>query len=553
MGVVISRRMRRASNGLRLPPILGVTALILARFLHTAPPLVSAGGRSVGGRQEKHERGVRIVDPAHHWLNGWLNGEIVYIITDEERSIFKRLTTDEERDRFIEQFWQRRNPEPGSFENRFKQEFYRRIVYANERFSSTVPGWKSDRGRVYILYGPPDMIEWHPNGGALPLPDGTSQVVSFGFGQWRYRRIEGIGRNIEVDWVDPTNTGEYHIALDPGKGDPFSQREFAFGLTEPGDLNAYPEYLRLPHVCGVTAGQEWREAPAGPGDVNPYTGAFSSPRLPDLQAAMASHRKLSNPIKLVVRTYSVPATEQTDLMLIALEMPNQDLNFQQQGGGMHGQVEIYGHVENLSGSSAGEFGKKLAVDLPKDAWGRQGDGKSVFEEGISLRPGYYRLSVGVKDETSGRTGLATIGLKAPAFEGDLLITSSLILADSIEAATPTVRNAFTIGAENVLSNPSQVFSREGNLGAYLQIQNLGIDRDTYRPNISIEYEITKNGRPVYEEPEDAARLAQASTEFTAVKVIPLKTIPPGRYTLQIEITDRLRARAIAPATTFEVC
>src|SRR5215831_16987697 len=76
----------------------------------------------------------------------WLNEDVAYIITDEERAAFKRLQTDEEREQFIEQFWLRRDPTPDTVENEFKEEHYRRIAYANERYASGIPGWKTDRG-----------------------------------------------------------------------------------------------------------------------------------------------------------------------------------------------------------------------------------------------------------------------------------------------------------------------------------------------------------------------------------------------------------------------
>ena len=100
----------------------------------------------------------------------WLSEEVPYIITDEERAAFKKLSTDDEREQFIEQFWERRNPNPGSPENEFKEEYYRRIAYANEHYASGIPGWKTDRGRIYITWGPPDEIDSHPSGGTYDRP-----------------------------------------------------------------------------------------------------------------------------------------------------------------------------------------------------------------------------------------------------------------------------------------------------------------------------------------------------------------------------------------------
>ena len=132
----------------------------------------------------------------------WLNEDVAYLITARERAAFAALETDAERDRFIEQFWQRRNPTPGAAENAFKEEHYRRLAYANEHFAGSVPGWRSDRGRLYITYGPPDEIDDH-SGESVPRQD------------WRYVHIEGLGYDIKVEFFDPGKTGDYRMEAAP--------------------------------------------------------------------------------------------------------------------------------------------------------------------------------------------------------------------------------------------------------------------------------------------------------------------------------------------------
>src|SRR5579863_5001225 len=151
----------------------------------------------------------------------WLNEDVAYIITDEERSAFKRLQTDEEREQFIEQFWLRRDPTPDTFENEFREEHYRRIAYANEHYASGIPGWKTDRGRIYITFGPPDEIESHPSGGTYERPpeEGGGTTSTFPFEKWRYRYIEDIGNDINIEFVDPTMSGEYRMTMDPSEKD----------------------------------------------------------------------------------------------------------------------------------------------------------------------------------------------------------------------------------------------------------------------------------------------------------------------------------------------
>jgi len=147
----------------------------------------------------------------------WMDEEVVYIISDEERKAFKEIRTDEEREHFVEQFWLRRDPTPGTEENEFKGEHYRRIGYANEHFAEGIPGWRTDRGRIYIQYGPPDEIEAHPAGGKYQRPavEGGGETETYPFVQWRYKLIDGVGQNVIVEFVDKTGKGEYKMTVDP--------------------------------------------------------------------------------------------------------------------------------------------------------------------------------------------------------------------------------------------------------------------------------------------------------------------------------------------------
>src|SRR5579864_7829983 len=151
----------------------------------------------------------------------WLDEDVVWIITDEERAAFKQLSNDEERDNFIEAFWQRRDPTPDTEENEYKEEHYARIAYANEHFAAGIPGWKSDRGRIYIQYGKPDEIESHPSGGTYerPIEEGGGETSTYPFEQWRYRYLENIGQEVIIEFVDTCMCGEYHMTMDRSEKD----------------------------------------------------------------------------------------------------------------------------------------------------------------------------------------------------------------------------------------------------------------------------------------------------------------------------------------------
>jgi GWxTD domain-containing protein len=140
----------------------------------------------------------------------WLEEDVAYIIRPEERDAFLRLETDAERAEFIKQFWLSRDPTPGTPENEFKDEHYRRIAYANLHFPTATAkaGWKTDRGRIYIVYGPPDEIDDHSTGDAAAA---TPYI------DWTYRYLDGVGTNVKMEFVDPAGTHDFHMTSDPNE------------------------------------------------------------------------------------------------------------------------------------------------------------------------------------------------------------------------------------------------------------------------------------------------------------------------------------------------
>jgi GWxTD domain-containing protein len=222
--------------------------------------------------KQKRKRDEKLRKELETPYKKWLNEDVVYIITDEEKTAFKRLATDEEREQFIEQFWLRRDPTPDTEENEFKEEHYRRIAYANDHYASGIPGWKTDRGRIYIIYGPPDEIESHPSGGTYerPMEEGGGETSTYPFEQWRYRYLEGIGTNIIIEFVDPTMSGEYPHDHGPvRKGRPAlcsRRRPHPDGTDGPFHQDAaLPEYRRHAPGPGVRrlAGKHERVQPSG--------------------------------------------------------------------------------------------------------------------------------------------------------------------------------------------------------------------------------------------------------------------------------------------------
>jgi GWxTD domain-containing protein len=158
----------------------------------------------------------------HGWLDPnvaevykkWLSEEVVFIITDEERVEFKKLATNQQRDAFVVAFWERRNPSPGAPENKFKEEHYRRIAYANTHFAAGIPGWKTDRGHIYITWGAPDKVEHHLRAESESQPSNGGADPAYAYEIWHYKHMEGAGDDISIKFVDICGCGDLRMSIE---------------------------------------------------------------------------------------------------------------------------------------------------------------------------------------------------------------------------------------------------------------------------------------------------------------------------------------------------
>jgi GWxTD domain-containing protein len=496
----------------------------------------------------------------------WLSEEVPYIITNEERSAFKKLSTDDERESFIENFWERRNPNPGSPENEYKEEYYRRIAYANEHYASGIPGWKTDRGRIYIMYGPADEVDTHPSGGSYERPDseGGGTTSTYPFEQWRYRYIDGIGTNIILEFVDTTMTGEYHLTMDPGEKDALLHVPGA-GLTmaeQMGMTGSQSKMDRFTRTDGMTVGQGMGGPNGGPESMNEFTRLdlyskiFMPPpvKFKDLKAVVTA-RISSNLLPFDARMDFIRVTDETVLTPITVQIANADLQFSNKEGVMHGVLDVYGEITSLGGHIVNTFEKSLVLDVPEHEFQQYQTHKSLYQEAIPLRPGRYKLSLVLKDDLNGHMGSEELGITVPSFAEDKgLSFSSLILADQI-LPLPTTQvgsGPFVIGGTKVRPSVNNIFTRDQTLGIYMQVYNLGIDDKTHKPSLDVRYEVEKDGKTLLDQPEDAANLKKASQQFTVVKTMGLNGLTPGKYTVQIKVTDNIKKQSVSPSASFEV-
>ena len=498
----------------------------------------------------------------------WLNEDVVYIITPEERNAFLHLQTNEEREQFIEQFWQRRNPDPDSPENTYKEEHYRRIAYANEHFASGIPGWKTDRGRIYIMYGAPDEIQTHPTGGTYerPFSEGGGETETYAFEDWRYRYLEGIGEDVNLEFVDPTGTGEYHLSMDPSEKDAMLYVPGA-GLTLSEEMGLTSKTARFTNTDGTHDAQ-----PVGgmvPESMEEFTrlqryaDIFKPPpvKFKDLEAVVTS-RLVRDQVKFDYRFDFLRVTSDTVLVPITIQIPRRQMSFQEKQGVDTATVNLFARVTSLSGRIIQTFEDTLRTDLPADQLQQSLSGSSIYQKAVPLSPGLYRLDIVLKDVNSNNVGVVNTRLAVPRFADDQLSASSLILADEIQRVSmkDIGLGQFVLGDVKVRPKMDQTFTPSESMGIFLQIYNLKVDDKTHKSDASIEYRVTKLGgaeagnqsAPTLKFDVPAGQLPEHGEELTLENRITLGSLQPGKYKLEVAITDNLAKQTITPSADFTV-
>jgi GWxTD domain-containing protein len=494
----------------------------------------------------------------------WLEEEVPYIISDEERSAFLQLQTNEEREQFIEAFWQRRDPTPDTVENEFKEEHYRRIAYANERFSSGIPGWRTDRGRIYIMWGPPDEIESHSAGSTYnrPMSEGGGQTQVYGFDDWTYHYMEGIGQNITIEFVDPTGTGEYHITLDPGEKDAMAH--------VPGGGPSMLEQMGMSTQAARFTRSDGSTAPLGVGQLNGGGGLesqneftrleqFAKVQAPppvkfkDLEEVVSS-RILRNQISFDYRFDFMRITGDTILVPVTVQIQNKQMTFRDHDGVQSASLNLFGRISSMTGRVIQTFEDVIQRDFPDSLLEPSLKGFSIYQKAIPLRPGLYKLDLVIKDVNSGNVGVVNTRLAVSSIPDDKLEASSLILADQMEpvSSKDVGIGQFVLGSTKVRPKLDAEFHADQALDIYLQFYNLKVDDKTHKNNVSVDFKVTQGDQTVSHEVKTGEDIKQSGEQITIQQVIQPKTLPPGKYKLQIQATDLVANQTVTRTADFTV-
>jgi GWxTD domain-containing protein len=488
----------------------------------------------------------------------WLLNEVPDIITEAERRAFLELGTQEEREQFKEIIWRNRNPDPESPVNPVREEHYRRLAYADEHFASGIPGRKTDRGHIYIIWGPPNEIESHPTGGTYdrPLEQGGGTTTTYPWELWRYRHLDGIGENIEIEFVDPSGSGEYHITSDPCEKDALSHVPGA-GSTLSEILGRSSKADRYSNSNGTTCGPPLGSQSASSNEFDRVDRNFRVLRPPerfrDLEEKVSS-RIVQSQIHIEYRSDFLRVTSNTVLVPITVQLPNRDLTFQTKQGVHSAVLNLYGRVTTLGGVVVQTFEDVISRDFPDSLFQSSLNLSSIYQKSVPLRSGLYRLDLVVKDTVSGNLGVFTTALRVPHFEDDKLDASSLILADQIEpvASTQTGTGQFVLNSYKVRPRLSREFSSTDKLGIFLQLYNLKLDETSHKTSVSVAYRITKDQQEIWRAVETADHLHQGGEQLTIERLIPVASLVPGRYTIEVTAIDLLTNDTVIRTADFIV-
>ena len=510
-------------------PILSIAIFAFVSLVLTAsaqPPEKQPTDPTTNPRKQKVENNRALID--------WADTDVGPIITDAEKRAYKALKTNEERENFIKYFWDSRDPDPDTLENEYREEYYERIQYANEHFTSGIPGWKTDRGRIYIRWGKPDEIESHPSGGSYNETGYSDAITTYPFEIWFYRNLDGPGSGVEIEFVDPTGTGEYRLArnrddknalanvLGPRPAPLFErQQDSAF------DRQQRIAQLETPPQVKFTTLRDL---------VNSGSGVIDN-----------------NALDFAVRVDYFRQSENSVIAAFSVQTQNKDLIFKQSGGLNTATVNIFGRITAISNHRSGIFEDSVTTNATDAALTQLKAGQSAYQKLIALSPGTYKVDVVVRDIQTGNTGIRSLGFTVPRYDNTKLSTSTLVLASTLRTTTTADIGAlFVVGNHKVMPNLSAVFKKGQDVGIYLQVYNAGIDQTTLRPAINVDYILRKDGNEVSRTSENWSGLSDSGQRLTLAKMFPTASLAPGEYEIVVSIRDRVGTQNVENKARFTV-
>ena len=444
--------------------------------------------------------------------------------------------------------------------NEYLEEHYERIAYANQHFASGIPGWKS-RPRAHLHHVRPAERKGDASFGRpydRPSYEGGGSTTTYPFETWFYRYLPGVGSGIEIEFVDPTGTGEYRIARSPDEKDAMLNIPGA-GLTlnEQLGLSSKADRVANRGSFGYT-GPGAREQDSPFSRLITYVDLQKPPQINDVLeknlVATSSSGAIEGGDVLSVATKVdfFRASDNTVMTALTVQTDNRDLAFKDVGGVQTARLNIYARVTNLAGRRITSFEDPVTTTATVDELASAKDRKSAYQKVLPLSPGNYKVDFLIRDINSGSQIVKSVGFEVPKFTPEKLATSTLVLAVKLQALNDQLPGMFSIGPFKVVPNVSGTYKRGQDVGIYMQVYNAGIDQTTLRPSVDVDYVLLKDGKEIFKQAEDWRGLSDAGQRLTLARLLPTGALAPGEYEIAVRVRDKVSGQSLTPTARFNV-
>lgn len=440
------------------------------------------------------------------WSKQWLEEVVPFIISSKEKEVFKSLPNEEERGKFIESFWRVRDPDPGTPENEFKIEYYRRIAFANKFLgTAAILGWRTDRGRIYILLGPPGEIrqDFSPSGSSLLTSHAATET-------WSYMGLPGknLPYNLEFVFVDKFGTGNYVLKSN----------------TEFGDLSSmHYHFDYMEYIAEVMK--------------TPYEN------LKELQGIVTTQVTYD----LIPMSYNLfylkGSTEKTFVPLV-IEFPYSKLPNKEIEDKYYFSLTFIINISDKLGQVIHQRSKDINFNHTQAELNLLNDKSFQMQTFLSLEPEDYKIHLLVSDNFSGKIGTLHQEISVPMFGRDDLALSDVILSHKTYKADSKKGNF-----ERIFSEVNKTFNPDQELNLYFEIYNLALSTDTGLNHFSIEYFFFRDKDLITHIPSIKPSPTAQSDCRVQTSFMP-RNYKPGQYTLQVKVIDSISGKSTTKSARF---
>ncbi|MHB8093372.1 MAG: GWxTD domain-containing protein [Candidatus Aminicenantales bacterium] len=456
-------------------------------------------------------------EPLSSWSKQWLEEVVPYIITDVEKKVFENLPNEEERGRFIAHFWEKRDPDPATPENEFKTVYYKRIALANKSFgASGISGWRTDRGKIFILLGPPQEIQRDFN------PESTNPLTMNAAREtWNYWNLANprLPYNLEFSFLDKHGTGNFAMET--------SLVPRAEGSI-PFDTSTLSYYFdRMEILAEATK--------------NPFEGGEELRELITTQVAYDN-------IPFRYEALNFKGTAQTTYVPLFLEIPYSKLAGKRAEDKILYSLTLMISLSNPMGQSLFQKSKEVRLEY-SESEARRLEGETCrIQTAVSWPPGNYKIHVLVLDNNTGKVGTSHEDFAVRSFANGEPLISDIFL--SRESGTADF-SAPISGSGNTPARVDRTFRPGDEMNIYFEVYNLSTDPGSGLNGMAAELSIVRDGRTVVRIPPPPSE-PSARKDSRVQMSVKLKNFQPGSYSLKVNVTDAKAAKSAGGEVGFDI-